>query len=288
MATAKTPRRRPAFARHVPLERLHRAEWNANVVPPETLAKVRRSIEEFGVVENLVARPHPERAGDLEVLSGNHRLELYREMGLPDAPVVEVEADDARARLLAQTLNRTRGADDPEAYARLLADVLAELPMEDVLGFLPETEQSIAQLLEGIAEPLPADIDEAPPVPAEPESTPGEVYELGPHRLACGDASDPDVLAILMEGERAGCLCSVFAVSRPRRSEDHPTMKPVELVRQMLVNSLPPTGAVLDPFAGSGSTLIAAHSLGRRARLVEIDPGYCDVIRARWEALERG
>ena len=82
------------------------------------LAKIRRSIERFGVVENLVARPHPKLKGSFEVLSGNHRLRLLHELGYRSAPVVLVRLDDAR--LLAQTLNRTRGTDNPEAYARLL------------------------------------------------------------------------------------------------------------------------------------------------------------------------
>jgi DNA modification methylase len=75
---------------------------------------------------------------------------------------------------------------------------------------------------------------------------------------------------------------SVFEVARPRRSEDHPTMKPVELIAAQLANSIRPGESVLDPFAGSGSTMIAAETLGARAFLVELDPGYCDVIRQRY------
>jgi ParB family chromosome partitioning protein len=76
-----------------------------------------RSIERFGFVENLVARPHPDRAGRYEVVSGNHRLQICAEMGIDPAPVVVADLDDAEARLLAQALNRTRGQDDPQAYA---------------------------------------------------------------------------------------------------------------------------------------------------------------------------
>lgn len=76
---------------------------------------------------------------------------------------------------------------------------------------------------------------------------------------------------------------TVFEVPKPPRNADHPTMKPVELIRQMLVNSLPPHGLVLDVFGGSGSTLIAAHHLRARAGLVELDPRYADVICKRWQ-----
>jgi len=76
---------------------------------------------------------------------------------------------------------------------------------------------------------------------------------------------------------------SVFEFARPRRSEEHPTMKPVELVRKHIENSSDPGQTVLDQFAGSGSTLIAAEQTGRNALLMEIDPQFADVIVRRWE-----
>lgn len=81
---------------------------------------------------------------------------------------------------------------------------------------------------------------------------------------------------------------TVFKHDRPGRSKDHPTMKPVALIRDMLSNSLRPGGVVLDPFAGSGSTLLAAHYEGATARVVELDPGYVDVICRRYQELTGG
>jgi len=78
---------------------------------------------------------------------------------------------------------------------------------------------------------------------------------------------------------------SVLEVPRPRSSPEHPTMKPPELVAMCLRNSTRRGQIVLDPFAGSGSTLVACEQLGRRARLIEIDPAYCDVVVRRFEAL---
>jgi len=78
-------------------------------------------------------------------------------------------------------------------------------------------------------------------------------------------------------------LDTVWEIPRPRESKDHPTMKPVALIEPGLRNSSLPGALVLDPFAGSGSTLVAAETLGRRAYLMEIDPRYCDVILSRWE-----
>ena len=78
---------------------------------------------------------------------------------------------------------------------------------------------------------------------------------------------------------------TVFEIPRPTASPDHPTSKPVALVSAMLVNSTRGNDLVLDPFGGSGTTLIACEQLGRTCRMLELDPRYCDVIVRRWEAL---
>jgi DNA modification methylase len=76
---------------------------------------------------------------------------------------------------------------------------------------------------------------------------------------------------------------NVLEVPRPKRSTEHPTMKPVELVRRCIVNSSDPEAIILDPFAGSGTTLLAAHITGRTARVIELDPRYADVICRRYQ-----
>jgi len=78
---------------------------------------------------------------------------------------------------------------------------------------------------------------------------------------------------------------SVLEAPRPRQSAEHPTMKPPELVEHCLRNSTRRGDLVLDPFAGSGSTLVAYEQTGRLARLVELDGRYCDVVVRRWEGL---
>lgn len=64
---------------------------------------------------------------------------------------------------------------------------------------------------------------------------------------------------------------------------EHPTEKPVALLAEILTRWAPAKCVVADPFAGSGSSLIAAEETGRTAYLMEIDPAYCDVIVKRWE-----
>jgi len=76
---------------------------------------------------------------------------------------------------------------------------------------------------------------------------------------------------------------TVIREDKPKRNAEHPTMKPVALVVRMLKNSSKLGGTVLDLFGGSGTTLIAAEKTRRRARLIELDPVYCDVIVRRWQ-----
>ncbi|AUM00555.1 DNA methylase N-4 [Rhodocyclaceae bacterium] len=89
----------------------------------------------------------------------------------------------------------------------------------------------------------------------------------GEQRHWCGDRDQGDV----------------WAIKKPQKNDLHPTMKPVELVERAIRNSSRPGDVVLDPFGGSGTTLIAAEKSGRVARLIELDPKYCDVIVRRWQ-----
>ena len=75
----------------------------------------------------------------------------------------------------------------------------------------------------------------------------------------------------------------MWQIKKPVKNDLHPTMKPVELVERAIRNSSRPGDVVLDSFGGSGSTLIAAEKSGRRARLMELDPKYVDVIIRRWQ-----
>ena len=345
---------------------------------------------------------------DGTVVCGNQRLRAAVERGWETIPVLVVDLDPERARLWALRDNAAYGEWDEPALAELLAELAAGGVDLALSGF--ETAD-LDRLLAGLQPD--ADPDEAPSLPGTADSLPGKVYELGPHRLICGDATDPDVLSELMHGERAEVLwtdppygvdyvgktkeslrirndgrdglaellrdafaaidsvlapsarfyvaapagplgltfrtavleagwslhqtlvwvkqtavlghsdyhyvhedvlygwkpgpgrpgrgrhrgsrwygdnaqTSVFHIDRPTRSTEHPTIKPVALVEAMLRNSSRRGDAVLDPFAGSGSTLIACERLGRRCFAVELDPRYCDVIRQRYEAFGNG
>jgi len=90
----------------------------------------------------------------------------------------------------------------------------------------------------------------------------------GTQHFWCGDRNQGDV----------------WFIKRPMANLEHPTMKPVELVERALRNSSKTRDTILDPFGGSGTTLIACERANRQARVIELDPKYCDVIVRRWEA----
>ena len=76
---------------------------------------------------------------------------------------------------------------------------------------------------------------------------------------------------------------TILEFNKPRRNGEHPTMKPVELFEYQMLNNTKGSDLVLDSFAGSGTTAIACEKHGRMARLMELDPKYCDVIIKRWQ-----
>lgn len=110
-----------------------------------------------------------------------------------------------------------------------------------------------------------------------------DAEEINPKRMK------KDELVHLVENMLADQIsATVINEDRPSRSEDHPTMKPIKLMARQIQNSTKPGWTVLDPFGGSGSTLMACEQLNRRCRCAELDPRYCDVIVDRWETFTGG
>lgn len=381
------------------------------------VAAIAESLEHNGQYKPIVVR-----AGTNEVLAGNHTLKAARELGWEKIAVTFVDVTDDQAARIVLVDNRTNdlaGYDD-----EALAEMLKELPDLKGTGFDVDAMDALVHGLEQEPADAPDEADELPEQPA-PIASEGDVFELGEHRVICGDSTDPKVLAKLMGDEtahvmwtdppygveytggtaeqltiqndgaedlepllaaafaaartvpRPGAPCyvahsdtrrltfeqtlrdagylirqnliwvknamvlghadyqykhepileaetpeaesdpagkshepllygftpgapgrlgrggpkwygpnnatTVFEIAKPPRNADHPTMKPVKLILAMLANSARPGQLVLDPFAGSGSTLIAAHYHGAKARVVELDPKYVDVICARYQ-----
>jgi DNA modification methylase len=80
----------------------------------------------------------------------------------------------------------------------------------------------------------------------------------------------------------------VWVIDRPKASDEHPTMKPPELVERALINSSNPGDLVLDPFSGSGTTLCVCESIGRVGRVIELEPKYVAVGLERWSQMGAG
>jgi DNA modification methylase len=388
-----------------PLSALSPWPDNPRTIAPERLEQLKQALcadREMLQARPLLALP------DGTVIAGNQRLRAALELGWETIPVLTVDLDPERARLWALRDNNPYGDWDEPALAGVLAELAAGGVELALTGF---AERDINRILSGLTAPV--DPDAVPPLPlGEPQSEPGTVYELGQHRLLCGDARDPELLALLLGeasaqvlwtdppygvgyvgktkkaltirnddeavgslleaalhaadrflapsapfyiaasagpegtafrlalervgwrlhqtlvwvknapvlgfsdhhfihedilygwkqgagrpgrgGKRGSRWCgdnsqtTAFFVDRPARSEQHPIMKPVELISRQLANSSRRGEAVLDLFAGSGSTLIACEQLGRRCYAVELDPGYCDVIRTRYEEYRDG
>jgi len=386
------------------------AEWIpiADLVPwdenprhnDDAVDEVAGSIQRFGFAAPIIAR-----RADSMVIAGHTRLKAAHKLGINKVPVRWMDLDPAEARLLALADNKLneRAAWDDDTLAAVLEALNAEGADLDGLGWNSDEIDALIATIDPVE--LPEDIEPAEP-PRVPDSRPGEVYELGPHRLVCGDSTDPTTIAALFGDEHADIILtdppycsggfqesgkaggsvgtrgtemiardtlssrgyqalmrqvltvfpvgivyaftdwrmwiSLFDVAEscgfgvrnmivwdkgspgmgvgwrmqhelvlvgvkvkspfdPHKAQgnviqakrtgnvNHATEKPVDLLEKIIeVNDF--AEIVADPFAGSGSTLIACARSGRAARLVELDPRYCDVIRDRWTrwALEAG
>jgi hypothetical protein len=211
----------------LPTGKLVPAPWNANEVPKQTLSKIRKSLETYGILENSVVRPdwcvgartreevaqrREMQIGEpriFEVLSGNHRLLIYRDAGVQLVPCMIVELPDDLAKIAAQVLNRTRGAkDNPEKLDKLLRSILETKSAADIASLLPQSEKDLLKLLgnkdaDDDAGSSGDDAGAGADPNANAVSKVGEVYQLGPHRLACGDCTVPAHRELLMQGRTA-------------------------------------------------------------------------------------
>jgi DNA modification methylase len=173
------------------------------------VAKIAASIVEFGWTTPILVD------GGQGIIAGHGRLAAARKLGLADVPVIEL-AHLTPAQKRAYVIADNRLALDAGWDEEMLALELAELSEAGYdLALTGFADDEIAALLadaeEGSADEPPVDADddaadEVPEAPANPVSRPGDIWQLGAHRLICGDAADPAVVAALMAGEQAA-LC---------------------------------------------------------------------------------
>ncbi len=179
-----------------PLEKPTPFASNARVVPDSAIAKVAGSIAEFGFRQPIVVD------GEGVIIAGHTRLLAAQRLGMAEVPVHVAEGlSDAQVKAYRLADNRT--AQETSWDDELLAIALEELSGEDIdLALTGFDEDELAALL---AEPTQGltDPDEVPEVPEEPISKTGDLWLLGPHRLLCGDSTNPEDVQRLMDGQRA-------------------------------------------------------------------------------------
>ena len=390
---------------------------NARTHSRKQIRQIAESITRFGFTNPILI----DEGG--MILAGHGRVEAAKLLGMEQVPCLRFDhmsEAEKRAYILADNKLALNAGWDED----LLADELRSLLVEDIDLDIGLTGFSIAEVDRLIDEQMPEEpgnpSDDLQPASAPARCAPGDLWQLGAHRLVCGDALDPATLALLMEGEQAQMVFTdppykvpieghvsglgkvkhrefaqasgemsrseftaflrkafsqlvansadgsihficmdwrhmaemleagegvyaelknlivwakdnggmgtfyrsrhelIFAFKqgtaphinsfelgqhgryrtnvwqykgvntlKSGRMEElalHPTVKPVAMIADAIKDVSQRNGIVLDLFGGSGSTLIAAHKTGRRARLVELDPVYCDRILARWEA----
>ena len=121
---------------------LRAAPWNPNTMTVAMEAHLTASLDRFGLVVPVVVRP--DGPDHYQVIGGNQRLAALQSRGVDPIPCVVVAVDDTEARLLAQALNAIHGADDWNAKAALVQDLLTRLPAAMVAAVLPDTPTALA------------------------------------------------------------------------------------------------------------------------------------------------
>ena len=367
------------------------------------IAQIAASIKEFGWTNPILVD------GENGIIAGHGRLMAARKLGHEKVPVIELKdmtETQKRAYIIADNQLAMNSGWDTSLLTLELTDLQADGFDLKLLGF--DTKELNALLEPEVVEGL-TDEDAVPDVPDEPKTKPGDIYELGNHRLMCGDSCNIEAVEKLLQSQKADLLftdppygvsyegghnkkkrqgiiadtlqgedltdlfyeslstaitwlkdgaalyvwyasgksietyaslaklplklraviqwykvksglgafmsqyipncepcmylhkegCSpswygptnektVWELKKESTNSYHPTQKPVELPERAITNSTKQGDSVLDLFGGSGSTLIACEKIGRWARVMELDPKYCDVIVKRWEDFTGG
>lgn len=145
MSTSSSPAAELTLVR-VPLDQLHPHPLNPNVMSEERLETLERNIEQEERYPPLVARPHPDRPGEWQLLDGHQRVDVLRRLGHQEAVVYPWPCDDETALLLLATLNRLEGEDVPARRAELLASLSELRPAEELALLLPESAEAISDI----------------------------------------------------------------------------------------------------------------------------------------------
>jgi hypothetical protein len=255
---------------YMPLERLRPAPKKIRKLSSAHVREIAAAMAELGFCDPVLI------GKENVVLDGHVRFEAVKLHGLDRIPCIQVgHLSEKEQRVLRLALNRLaeKGAWDLDELKIEFTELILEDAPIEVSGF---TFDEIDQII--LADDAEA-IEQGPLAPdggAVAIARIGDVFQLGQHRIVCGDAKDPAVLRLLMEGDPTARLILT----------DEPYNVPIAghvtggAHREFAMGDI-----VIDPFLGSGSTLIAAEKTGRVCRGVELDPLYVDVIVRRYEMI---
>jgi DNA modification methylase len=190
----------------------------------EAIAKVARSIERFGFASPIVAR-----TADGRIIAGHTRHAAAMSLGLRDVPVRFLDIDEQKASALALADNRLGeiATWDDEGLAAILEGLAAEDVDLDGLGWDEDELDGLLDSL-GTVEPDGTEDDVPEVAQGEPDSAQGEVYELGPHRLMCGDCRDPASVAELLEEVRVNVAFTSPPYASQRKYDESSGFKPIK------------------------------------------------------------
>lgn len=186
------------------------------------VASVKRSLKRFGQRKPIVVRE------DGTVEAGNTTLKAALELGWLEIAAVAFGDDDATAKAFALADNRTSelGMFDMAALAAMAADVHAADP--ELLEAASFTEADLNALLAGQRVPPKLnDPDAVPPVPAEPVTQAGDIWQLGPHRVICGDCRDFGTVERLLDGQRVNVAFTSPPYASQRAYDESSGFRPI-------------------------------------------------------------
>lgn len=165
------------------------AEYNPRQLTKDQHKHLTESIKRFGLVDPIIVNKHPDRLN--VVIGGHQRLKIAAELNLKKIPVVYIELELEKEKELNLRLNKNLGEWDFDAMANNFdPEFLFDIGFsEHDLKFNPYPDEEKD--------------DEVPEIPDEPKSKYGEIYQLGQHRLMCGDATKKEDVEKLMDGKNA-------------------------------------------------------------------------------------
>lgn len=182
----------------VEIDKLNPATYNPRTISKDQLSALSASLSKYDFVEPLVVNKR-----NMVIVGGHQRLKAWQGLGKSSVPVVFVDLDEAEERALNLALNKISGDWDEDK----LADVLRELKGFEFDDFLAtgfstdEIDGLIAFNIPPEGKP-PVDPDEIPPTPTSAVTKEGDVYEIGQHRLICGDSTSLETIKKLLGDEK--------------------------------------------------------------------------------------